>query len=163
MLSNYLDRVSPVVRASTEMLIYPFGCNESQKLAVSTALNNSVSIIEGPPGTGKTQTILNIIANLILQNKTIAIVSNNNSAVFNVRDKLSNYGYNLIVASLGNNENKASFFGNLDEQTVNQDFEISEERINKAKDTIRELDSVITASFSKPEQTGCFEIRFIRC
>ncbi len=74
-------------------------------------------------------------------------MSNNNSAVFNVRDKLSNYGYNLIVASLGNNENKASFFGNLGEQTVNQDFEISKERIKKAKDEVRDLDSVITASF----------------
>lgn len=63
-LSNYINGTNPTVSTSKETLIYPFGCNESQKLAVETTLRNSISIVEGPPGTGKTQTILNIIANL---------------------------------------------------------------------------------------------------
>lgn len=146
-LSNYIDGTNPVVSTSKETLIYPFGCNESQKLAVETTLRNSISIVEGPPGTGKTQTILNIIANLIMQNKTVAIVSNNNSAVFNVREKLEKYGYEMLVASLGNNENKASFFDNIEEQTVNPDFEISEERLEKAKNEVQELDSILTTCF----------------
>lgn len=65
-LSNYIDGTNPAVSTSNKILIYPFGCNESQKLAVETSLKNSISIVEGPPGTGKTQTILNIIANLIV-------------------------------------------------------------------------------------------------
>lgn len=146
-LSNYMDGTNPAVGASNETLIYPFGCNESQKLAVETTLRNSISIVEGPPGTGKTQTILNIIANLILQNKTVAIVSNNNSAVFNVREKLEKYGYGMVVASLGNNENKASFFDNIEEQTIDQNFKISEERLKKAKNEIHELDSILTTCF----------------
>ncbi|GHT29760.1 DNA helicase [Bacteroidia bacterium] len=146
-LSNYIDGTNPAGSTSKESLIYPFGCNESQKLAVETTLRNSISIVEGPPGTGKTQTILNIIANLIVQNKTVAIVSNNNSAVFNVREKLEKYGYGMVVASLGNNENKASFFDNIEEQTVNQDFKISEERLKKAKNEIQELDSILTKCF----------------
>lgn len=146
-LSNYIDGTNPAVSTSKETLIYPFGCNESQKLAVETTLRSSISIVEGPPGTGKTQTILNIIANLILQDKTVAIVSNNNSAVFNVREKLEKYGYELVVASLGNNENKASFFDNIEDQTVNPDFKISEERLQEAKDKVRELDSILTTCF----------------
>lgn len=146
-LSNYMDGANPAVSISKETLIYPFGCNESQKLAVETTLKNSISIVEGPPGTGKTQTILNIIANLIVQNKTVAIVSNNNSAVFNVREKLEKYGYEMIVASLGNNENKASFFDNIEEQAVNQDFKISEERLKNTKNEIQELDSILTKCF----------------
>lgn len=146
-LSKYLGGINPPVSESKETLIYPFGCNESQKLAVETTLRNSISIIEGPPGTGKTQTILNIIANLIVQNKTVAIVSNNNSAVFNVREKLIKYGYGMLVASLGNNENKASFFNNLEEQTIDKGYEISEERLKKANDEVRNLDSVLTKCF----------------
>jgi len=91
--------------------IFPFGGNSSQFKAVANALSNQVSIIQGPPGTGKTQTILNIIANLLIMNKTVLIVSNNNSATLNVLEKLSNYSYNLgfLVASLGKKENKAEF------------------------------------------------------
>lgn len=146
-LSMYIEGTSPSISAPNEMLIYPFGCNESQKQAVETALSNSISVVEGPPGTGKTQTILNIIANLILQNKTVAIVSNNNSAVFNIREKLAKYGCGLVVASLGNNENKSSFFDNLGEQTVPQDFEAGKERLDILKNEVRNLDSILTTGF----------------
>ncbi|MGP1577408.1 MAG: AAA domain-containing protein [Treponema sp.] len=87
--------------------IFPFGCNNSQFKAVTNALENSLSIIQCPPGTGKTQTILNIIANLLILNKTVLVVSNNNSAIENVYEKLSSKKYNLdfIVAPLGKSEN----------------------------------------------------------
>lgn len=145
--SKYIDGINPPICVPKETLIYPFGCNESQKLAVEIALRNSISIIEGPPGTGKTQTILNIIANLIVQNKTVAIVSNNNSAVFNVREKLMKYGYGMVVASLGNNENKASFFDTIEEQVTDKSFEICKGRLLKADNEVKELDSVLTKCF----------------
>lgn len=146
-LSNYIDGINPAIRAREEALIYPFGCNESQKLAVATTFSNKISIVEGPPGTGKTQTILNIIANLIVQNKTVAIVSNNNAAVFNIREKLEKYGYGIVAASLGNRGNKTSFFKNLEEQIINQDFKISDDRLEKAKNEVRYLDSTLAKSF----------------
>ncbi|KPX54874.1 ATP-binding protein, partial [Pseudomonas amygdali pv. photiniae] len=73
---------------SSGNFIFPFGLNESQLQAVEQAFLSQISVIEGPPGTGKTQTILNIIANILLQGKTVAVVSNNNSAVENVYEKL---------------------------------------------------------------------------
>lgn len=98
----------------TSIPIFPFGCNSSQYSAVINALENQISVIEGPPGTGKTQTILNIAANLIVQGKTVQIVSNNNSATENILEKLSSPKYNMgfIVAMLGNSQNKAEFIKN---------------------------------------------------
>ncbi|MFA5561932.1 MAG: AAA domain-containing protein [Eubacteriales bacterium] len=92
-------------------LIFPFGCNESQYCAVEQAITNHVSVIEGPPGTGKTQTILNIIANLLIREKTVQVVSNNNSAIENIIEKLSSpkYGMDFFVASLGRVEKKELF------------------------------------------------------
>ncbi len=98
--------------------IFPFGCNESQFKAVRNALSNRISVIEGPPGTGKTQTILNIIANLVLQGKTVQVVSNNNSAVENVIEKMASprYGVDFIAALLGRNERKQDFVESQNEK-----------------------------------------------
>lgn len=71
-----------------EYLIFPFGANQSQYQAVKNAMNSQITIIEGPPGTGKTQTILNIIANIVKNGKTVAVVSNNNAATNNVYEKI---------------------------------------------------------------------------
>ncbi len=94
--------------------IFPFGCNASQYKAVKAALENKISVIEGPPGTGKTQTILNIIANLLISGKTVQVVSNNNAATMNVYEKLASEKYNMgfLVAALGNADNKTQFIEN---------------------------------------------------
>ena len=97
-----------------EAIIYPFGLNQSQKLAVERALSSKISIIQGPPGTGKTQTILNIIANVVRSEKTVAVVSNNNSATHNVAEKLEKKKVAFLTAFLGNLTNKQKF---LDAQT----------------------------------------------
>ncbi len=93
-------------------LIYPFGCNLSQKKAVETSFERQISVIQGPPGTGKTQTILNIIANIVTNNQTVLVVSNNNSAIINVREKLEKHDLGFIVATLGKRENKEEFIRN---------------------------------------------------
>lgn len=89
--------------------IFPFGCNRSQYKAVRNALENKISVIQGPPGTGKTQTILNILSNLLLDGKTMEIVSNNNSAVENIKEKLEANGLDFLCAQLGRESNKKEF------------------------------------------------------
>lgn len=93
-------------------LIFPFGINESQLHAVEQAFTSQISLIEGPPGTGKTQTILNIVANILLRGKNVAVVSNNNSAVANVCEKLGKSGLDYLVATLGSKDNREAFFAN---------------------------------------------------
>ena len=114
LLSAYLQglRPAPASIVGACPVIFPFGCNRSQHLAVRNAMENPVSTVQGPPGTGKTQTILNIIANLILRGKTVEVVSNNNSAVANVGEKLEKAGMGFLVACLGNRTNKEAFIEN---------------------------------------------------
>lgn len=63
------------------------GLNAKQREALHKALHNKVSIIKGPPGTGKTEVIMHIIALAVRRGETVAVVSSNNSAVRNVVDK----------------------------------------------------------------------------
>ena len=112
-IAPYLDpQKNKVHKHKSPSLIFPFGCNSSQEKAVTAAFENQLSVIQGPPGTGKTQTILNIIANIVMQGKTVMIVSNNNSATANVREKLQKYGLDFIVAALGKKDNKEEFIKN---------------------------------------------------
>ena len=112
-LAQYLgDKAELATYRVPRQVYYPFGCNASQKTAVEAALTHQVSIIQGPPGTGKTQTILNIIANLLMTDKTVLVVSNNNSAVENVAEKLEREGLGFIVAKLGSVQNKEAFIAN---------------------------------------------------
>src|SRR5574344_2120746 len=114
-LAQYLGNKDILKRYSLPShVIYPFGCNASQKKAVENALTSQMSIIQGPPGTGKTQTILNIISNLLIHGKTILVVSNNNSAVANVAEKLASDKVKLdfIVAKLGSRDNRTNFIEN---------------------------------------------------
>ena len=126
-LAQYLgDRTKLSSYRLPNTIYYPFGCNASQKRAVENALSNQVSIIQGPPGTGKTQTILNIIANLLLAKKSVLIVSNNNSAVENVAEKLEGEGLGFLVAKLGSVENKELFIASQRDYPQMGDWKIEE-------------------------------------
>lgn len=119
-LDKYLNR-TPIQDKplDAEHVIFPFQFNLSQKKALENALTSSISVIEGPPGTGKTQTILNIIANLVaIQRKSVAVVSNNNEAVKNVLEKMDKQGYGFLTAMLGKNDNQEAFFANMPVITV---------------------------------------------
>lgn len=47
------NRENYKIKNENEAIIYPFGANKSQFNAVRRAMENQISIIEGPPGTGK--------------------------------------------------------------------------------------------------------------
>jgi hypothetical protein len=75
-LASYLSGKFPSSSGKNFRIpIYPFGFNESQKKAVEKALSNRLSVIEGPPGTGKTQTILNIISNVVMKGESVAVTN----------------------------------------------------------------------------------------
>jgi len=91
--------------------IFPFFSNLSQREAVKTALRFPISVIEGPPGTGKTQTVLNLISTLIAApGRSVGVVSFNNAAVDNVRDKMIDAGFGYVLAGLGRREKRLAFF-----------------------------------------------------
>lgn len=159
-LSHYLEGKNPEVGEAQNIFIYPFGCNESQKRAVEAALTSSMSCIEGPPGTGKTQTILNIIANLVFQGKSVVIASNNNSAVGNIREKLEKYGYGDIVAFLGNNQNRQTFFEKLCSPHLNIRCKRSKEQMTAALNQVKEANRLLTACFEKSNRLATLKAQY---
>lgn len=72
--------------------------NSSQQLAVNKILSaNELAIVHGPPGTGKTTTLVEAIKALIKQDKKqILVVAPSNTAVDLLSEKLSDQGLNVL-------------------------------------------------------------------
>lgn len=66
--------------------------DSSQQRAVLAAKRNLDLVIEGPPGTGKSQTIANIIADALGDGKTVLFVSEKMAALNVVYDRLATCG-----------------------------------------------------------------------
>ncbi len=147
---NKKDLIKPNIEENN--IIYPFRFNLSQKQAMENVFKSNVSMIQGPPGTGKTQTILNIIANLaIMQNKTVAVVSNNNEAVKNVKDKLEKNGYGFMVADLGKKKKREKFFEDIPQPKV-KDFNLEidhEKLLIRLEELNKKLDELLEKNNDK--------------
>ncbi len=72
--------------------------NKSQQAAVQKILTaNELAIVHGPPGTGKTTTLVQAIKELIKQdNKQVLVVAPSNTAVDLLSEKLSEEGLNVL-------------------------------------------------------------------
>src|SRR5690606_5883424 len=71
--------------------------NEQQEDAVRKGLQAPLTVVTGPPGTGKTQVVTTLIASAVFDNQTVLFSSNNNMPVDGVYQRLG-----LSMKSLGN-------------------------------------------------------------
>lgn len=141
-LANYLKLSNAMTTQNKiKYLIFPFGCNSSQYKAVENAIYNKISIIEGPPGTGKTQTILNLIANIIIRKMNCQVVSNNNTAIENIDEKLKRYELDFIEAVLGKKANKDSFIENQKEHIPS--FTISAQPLSEIASQLKKINELV--------------------
>lgn len=81
--------------------------NSEQRQAVVQGLHNSLSVITGPPGTGKSQVVTSLLANAAWQSKTVLFASKNNKAVDVVETRVNGLGPRPVLLRLGTNENQA--------------------------------------------------------
>jgi len=59
----------------------PLACNESQEKTLESLHSRDLTVVTGPPGTGKTQLVVNAVINAWLNNETVLVTSTNNAAV----------------------------------------------------------------------------------
>lgn len=64
--------------------------NIDQLRVVYNSMVNHVTYVKGPPGTGKTETIFNVLLSAYANNKTVLVCSNNNHPVSDIFVKMNN-------------------------------------------------------------------------
>src|SRR5690606_18529725 len=73
-------------------IVCPLPCDSSQMAACIAAAEGRDFIIVGPPGTGKSQTIANMIANCLASGKTVLFVAEKTAALDVVYRRLREHG-----------------------------------------------------------------------
>lgn len=71
-----------------EVQFFNSALNKPQKEAVEFALSQQVSVIHGPPGTGKTYTVVEIVRQLVSRGERVLVCGPSNISVDNVLERL---------------------------------------------------------------------------
>jgi superfamily I DNA and/or RNA helicase len=127
--------------------------NASQQKAIQSALAcQDIHIIHGPPGTGKTTTLVHLIAQLVKTEKQILVTAASNAAVDNIAERLTQKG--ISVLRIGHparvNENLHSTLMDYQIQ-VHAEFKLAKNMLKEA-DNIRKQALKFKRNFGTAER-----------
>lgn len=89
-------------------IVLPIGADSSQLEAIYESTKGKTFILHGPPGTGKSQTITNIIANALYNGKRVLFVAEKMAALSVVQNRLDALGLSPFCLELYSNKAKKS-------------------------------------------------------
>ena len=87
----------------------------SQNQALNAAMRGQSLVIHGPPGTGKSQTIANLISSLSAEGKSVLFVAEKRAAIGAVTRRLDAAGCGELVLDLHDGSNRRQVIKSLDE------------------------------------------------
>lgn len=91
---------------NTTEIALPISADSTQLEAICAATQDRSFILHGPPGTGKSQTITNIIANALYQGKRVLFVAEKMAALTVVQKRLADIGLDPFCLELHSNKSK---------------------------------------------------------
>ena len=140
-----------------EDIVLPISADSSQIEAITAALSGKSFILHGPPGTGKSQTITNIIANALYRGKRVLFVAEKMAALEVVQSRLNAIGLGPFCLELHSNKAKKSSVLAQLKRTVevtktksSEEYKVEAAHINSVRD---EMNSTIKA-LHKPYPLG---------
>ncbi|MCY4642002.1 MAG: AAA domain-containing protein [Gammaproteobacteria bacterium] len=103
LINNSIPK-SELVTNETMSLLEVLPMNTEQRQAIQYSLTKPLTIITGPPGTGKSQVVTNLLVNAAWQNRKVLFASKNNKAVDVVETRVNSLGPRPILLRTGSNE-----------------------------------------------------------
>lgn len=90
-------------RIESPPIIEVLPLNSEQRQAIQQAMTAPLTVITGPPGTGKSQVVTNLLINAVWHGKRVVFASKNNKAVDVVESRVNNIGPRPILLRVGSN------------------------------------------------------------
>ncbi|MEZ5045765.1 MAG: DUF4011 domain-containing protein [Chitinophagaceae bacterium] len=142
---------------TSQSVVLPISTDVSQMEAVITAQRGQSFILHGPPGTGKSQTITNIIADALFRGKRVLFVAAKKAALDVVHRRLEQIGLAPFTLELHSNKSKKSdvleqLAKSIETAKLSRtaDFQQEAQRLDAAKKAISDYVSVL----HKKQPTG---------
>ena len=131
---------------------FPLPFNEEQARIIDRLETEPVVTVTGPPGTGKTHSIANIVSHYMAMGRRVLVTARTAEAIAAVRDKLPDELASLVIASVGTDrdgnrqleraiERLSADVASLDADAVLADRDRLEAAIVAADEGIRECDA----------------------
>jgi superfamily I DNA and/or RNA helicase len=138
---------SPKVRYKNTRL------NESQQRAVQSILyNEDIAIIHGPPGTGKTTTLIEAIVQLIQKGEKVLVTAPSNTAIDNISKGLIHQGVNLLRVGNASKVDTEIFAHTAEGKLHNSPEQKEIKELKKRADEFRRMALKYKRSFGKAER-----------
>lgn len=112
-LGNWLSGDFEQRKTDDESLIEVVPMNSEQRDAVQSALTAPHTVVTGPPGTGKSQVVTNLLVNAAWRGMKVLFASKNNKAVDVVEARVNGLGNRPVLLRLGSKEYQAKLAGYL--------------------------------------------------
>lgn len=112
-LGNWLSGEFVQTKTVDETLIEVVPMNLEQRAAVQSALDAPHTVVTGPPGTGKSQVVTNLLVNAAWRGMKVLFASKNNKAVDVVEARVNGLGNRPVLLRLGSKEYQAKLAGYL--------------------------------------------------
>lgn len=99
--------LEPAAKVNDDALVEVVGLNTEQRAAVRSALNEPLTVITGPPGTGKSQVVTALLANCAWRGQRVLFASKNNKAVDVVEQRINGLARRPTLIRLGSRQYEA--------------------------------------------------------
>lgn len=86
-----LGQSKPHISQEKNMEFFDTTLNDPQKEAVKYSLGSDISVIHGPPGTGKTYTVIEIVRQLVARGERVLVCGPSNISVDNILERLHSH------------------------------------------------------------------------
>jgi len=108
------DRPFPDEASVAEDVLPLVPLNEHQREAVRAILSGRpLTVVSGPPGTGKSQVVVSLLLNAWAKGKTVLFASNNNKAVDVVRERVERFESQIPIVIRAGSQQKQNIRDNL--------------------------------------------------
>lgn len=135
----------------------PLPADASQLAAVFAAADGRSFVLEGPPGTGKSQTISNLIAHCLAEGKTVLFVSEKMAALNVVHNRLQKIKLGRYCLEIHSNKsNKREVLGQLDDALHHSEVHPPEAWVREAQnlENLRNHLNTYVEALHKLRRTG---------